>query len=278
MAKKPKQKQTEWNVQGKEIADTAVPYYQQNLGNINEYVANPQQRMDDYISKYYTNTPEQNAFMRNYTRAMGSNTAQNYAATGGGYDTSNQRLYDDQQRYYNDLAANLYNRGITSGYGMANQDYNNMLNAQNVYQAAYNMGRNYSDVDQYNYQVGQTNKWYNQLGGLLGTAGAAIGGAVGGPVGSTIGASLGNTLGSAVTTDFGASASSSFPYANMGTNALLGYYNQQANIPNTQSVRESGGGSTEGQFTNTGLQTNVNPLAGVSADFLSRLGMRKIGY
>lgn len=252
MAKKPKQKQTEWNKQGKAIADTSVPYYQSNLTRIDNYLQDPSASIDNYLKKYYDNTTEQGDFIRNYNRAMAGTTAQNYNATGGGYDSSNQRLYDDRQRYMNDWAARLRDKGISTSANMAYQDYANMLNANQAYQNAYALGRPYSDTDQYNYMVGQTNKWYNQLGGLLGTAGAAVGGVLGGGVGSTIGASLGNTLGSAFTTDFGASAGSAYPYANMGTNAILGYYNQKANIPTSnQAIRSEGSDTTaQGQYAN----------------------------
>lgn len=258
MAKKPKKKQTEWNQQGKAIADAAVPYYQNNLNRMENYLQNPSAAIDNYIDKYYSNTSAQNDFLRNYNRAMGGATAQNYIATGGGYDSSNQRNYDDYQRYQNDLASRLRDYGVQSGAKLAYQDYANMLAGNQAYQNAYALGKEYSDVDQYNYQVKQANKWYNQLGGLLGTAGAAVGGALGGGVGSTIGASLGNTLGSAFTTDIDASASSAFPYANLGTNAILGYYNQKANLPTQgQSIREGNTSSTtQGQFVNPMQQTS----------------------
>ena len=52
MSKKPKRKQTEWNKQGKAIADTAVPLYEANLKRMDKYLANPQKAMDNYLNKY----------------------------------------------------------------------------------------------------------------------------------------------------------------------------------------------------------------------------------
>lgn len=261
MSKKPKKKQTEWNKQGKAIADTSVPYYQNNLTRIDEYLQDPSASIDNYLKKYYDNTTEQSDFIRNYNRAMAGTTAQNYNATGGGYDSSNQRLYDDRQRYMNDWAARLRDKGVSTSANMAYKDYANMLNANQAYQNAYALGQPYSDTDQYNYMVGQTNKWYNQLGGLLGTAGAAVGGVLGGGVGSTIGASLGNTLGDAFTVQMPDGNNSNL-YANMGTNAILGYYNQKANIPTSnQSIRSEGADTTtQGQFVNPYQQTTANYL------------------
>lgn len=174
MAKKAKQKQTEWNFQGKNIADTAVPYYQENLTRMNDYLSNPQAAMDDYLNKYYSNTAAQSDFLRNYNRAMSGTTAHNFAATGGGYDTSNQRNYDDMQRYQNDLAARLQDYGVQSAYGMGANDYANMLAANNAYYNAYGLGKAYSDVDQYNYQVKQYNSLGNQLAGLAGGVGSVL--------------------------------------------------------------------------------------------------------
>lgn len=233
MSKKPKQKQTEWNVQGKQIADTSVPYYQENLTRINDYLANPQASMDDYLSKYYSNTAAQSDFLRNYNRAMGGTTAQNYAATGGGYDTSNQRQYDDMQRYQNDLASRLQDYGVQSAYGMANNDYANMLAANNAYYNAYGLGKAYSDVDQYNYLRKQYNSFGNQLMGSLGAVGTAVG-SLFSPAGAAIGGALGNAIGGT----FG-----------LDDSAFSG-------LTGTGSARGTGSVNTAGQYTNqwSGLQ------------------------
>lgn len=197
MAKKPKRKQTEWNKQGKAIADTAVPYYQQNLTRMDNYLRNPSAAIDNYLNKYYDNTVEQSDFIRNYNRAMGGATAQNYAATGGGYDTSNQRRYDDQQRYMNDWAARLRDKGIATSAEMAYKDYANMLYGNQAYQNAYALGKNYSDVDDYNYQAKQYNRFGNQLMGLVGGTGQILS-AIPTPITQGIGAgmqAIGNTFG-----------------------------------------------------------------------------------
>lgn len=181
MAKMAKMKQTDWNKQGKELADTAVPYYKSNLTRMNDYLDDPQERMDSYLNKYWTNNSDQSDFLRNYNRAMGESTANNYNATSGGFSSANQRNYEDLQRYQNDLASRLNTQGISQAYNMANQDYNNMLSANNAYGNAYNLGKAYSDVDQYNYIRKQNNsllnqaaQWYGQLGSALGASGNPI--------------------------------------------------------------------------------------------------------
>lgn len=194
MSKKPKKKQTEWNKQGKAIADTSVPYYQKNLKRMDNYLNDPTKSIDNYLNKYYDNSVEQSDFIRNYNRAMAGLTGQNYNATGGGYDTSNQRMYDDQQRYMNDLAARLRDKGITSSANMAYNDYNNMLAGNEAYRNAYALGKNYSDVDQYNYLRKQYNSFGNQLMGSMGTIGSAIG-SIWSPAGAAIGGAVGNAIG-----------------------------------------------------------------------------------
>ncbi len=266
MAKKPKQKQTEWNIQGKQTADTAVPMWQSNLKRMDNYLADPSAAIDNYLNKYYDNTTEQSDFIRNYNRAVSAATANNYAATGGGYDTSNQRLYDDTQRYMNDWAAKLRDKGVSTSANMAYQDYANMLKGNEAYQNAYAMGQPYSQVDNYNYQVGQTNKWYNQLGGLLGTAGAVVGNVVAPGVGGYIGGALGNAIGDAVTIEPSGTPTTSNAWAQLGTNVLANYYNQQYQnslAPNT--ARSVGSTATQGQFINPTQQT-ANFLNGANAN------------
>lgn len=173
MAKQPKKKQTDYTIGGRDISNTAIPLYQSNLTRIDNFLEDPMAYQDKYLNKYFTDTPTQNDFLRNYTRTMGNATANNYAATNGGYASLNQMNYDDLQRNKNDEFARLYNQGVTSAYNMSNQDFINMLNANNSYNQAYHLGKEYSDVDQYNDMVDQLNS--NAWAGWVGDAGKVIG-------------------------------------------------------------------------------------------------------
>ena len=241
MSKKPKKKQTEWNKQGKEIADTAVPYYQKNLTRMDNYLNDPTKSIDNYLNKYYDNSVEQSDFIRNYNKAMSELTGRNYNATGGGYDSSNQRMYDDQQRYMNDLAARLRDKGITSSADMAYRDYTNMLLGNDAYRNAYGLGKNYSDVDQYNYLRKQYNSFGNQLMGSMGTIGSAIG-SIWGPMGSMIGGAAGNAIGG------------TFGLDDSAFNTLAG---------GTDSSRGTGSSPNNGQYTNqwSPLQNAITQLS-----------------
>ena len=168
-----KKKQTDYNIGGKAISDTAIPLYQKNLTRMDEYLSDPTARQDMYLNKYYgADNVDQSDFLRNYKRAMGQTTANNYSATTGGYSSSGQRAYDDNQRYWNDYASRLRNQGVVNSYNMANHDYQNMVGANSSYQNAYSLGKAYSDVDQYNDAVNKANSnWYS---GVMSSVGEGL--------------------------------------------------------------------------------------------------------
>ena len=200
MAKKAKKIQTDYTKGGRDISNTAIPLYQTNLQQIADYNNNPSARTDEYLDKYYTNTTAQNDFLREYNRAMNNKTAQNYSATGGGYSSAGQRSYDDLQRHENDLASRLYDQGVANAAAMAQQDFNNLLQSNTACHNAYGLGKEYSDIQQYNNMVKQANAWNNQVGQILPAVGSAIG-SIWGPVGSMAGGAIGKGLGGMMSTD-----------------------------------------------------------------------------
>ena len=173
MAKQAKVPQTEWTRAGRDISNTAVPLYQSNLNRMDEYLQDPTARQDMYLNKYFGSDAVQNQdFLRQYNRAMGNATGQNYAATAGGLASSAQRAYNDQQRYYNDLLARLQGQNVGNAYGMSSQDYQNMLAANNAYNQAYNLGQTYSQIAQQNELAKQANR--NWLGQGLSGVGSVL--------------------------------------------------------------------------------------------------------
>lgn len=238
MAKKAKKVQTDYTKGGRDISNTAIPLYQTNLQQIADYNNNPSARTDEYLDKYYTNTSAQNDFLRDYNRAMSNKTSQNYSATGGGYSSAGQRAYDDLQRYQDDLASRLYDQGVANAAAMAQQDFSNLLNSNATYQNAYSLGKDYSDIEQYNNMVKQNNKWSNQVAQALPAIGTAIGGAIGaGPVGASLGYAIGTGLGGT----FGVDTSDYFGSQGAG------------------SGQGAGAGAQGGQYTNqwSPLATNI---------------------
>ena len=244
MAKKAKKIQTDYTKGGRDISNTAIPLYQTNLQQIADYNNNPSARTDEYLDKYYTNTTAQNDFLREYNRAMADKTAQNYSATGGGYSSAGQRAYDDLQRYEDDLASRLYDQGLSSAAAMAQQDFNNLLNAGTSYHNAYGLGKEYSDIQQYNNMVKQNNAWNNQVGQILPAVGSAIG-SIWGPVGSMAGGAIGKGLGGMMSTDtsdyFGAQGAGSGQGAGLGVQGgqySSGPWDQLSNIITNNELRK----------------------------------------
>ena len=178
MGKTPKKIQTAYSTGGRDISNTAIPLYQKNLNLISEYNSDPTRTIDMYKNKYYTNTANQSDFLTDYNRAMANKTNANYSATGGGYSSSGQRAYDDAQRYWNDRAARLEDYGVQSAASMAQNYYNNLLNANTGYNQAYNLGKDYSDIEQYNNLAKQNNSFKNQAlgvgGGLMKGIGSVL--------------------------------------------------------------------------------------------------------
>lgn len=203
MAKTAKKTQTDYTRGGKAISDTAIPLYQENLTRMGSYLENPQESVDSYLNKYFSGTAEESDFLRNYQRAMAGQTGSNYAATSGGYSSLGQSNYADQQRYWNDLANRLYSGNVTNAYNMAGQDFANMLNANTSYNQAYGLGKDYSDIEQWNYMAKQANSPMSQIGSNMGAIGAGVGAIFGGPLGALAGSAIGKGLGGTFTVDSG---------------------------------------------------------------------------
>lgn len=200
MAKQPKISQTDYTRGGRDISNTAIPLYQQNLTQLGDYVSNVQNRLDPYLENYINlgQAASQSDFLRNYQRAMGQATAGNYAATTSGYSSLNQQGYDDQQRYYNDLAARMYSQGLGQAAELANQEYQILANTPAIYNQAYKLGKDYSDIQQYNDMADKINgNWWSNA---LTSAGDAIGSismSSGNPLVMAIGGAVGGTMGTA---------------------------------------------------------------------------------
>lgn len=200
MAKQPKISQTDYTRGGRDISNTVIPLYQQNLTQLGDYVSNVQNRLDPYLENYINlgQAASQSDFLRNYQRAMGQATAGNYAATTGGYSSLNQQGYDDQQRYYNDLAARMYSQGLDQAANLAAQEYQILANTPAIYNQAYQLGKDYSDIQQYNDMADKINgNWWSNA---LTSAGDTIGSismSSGNPFVMAIGGAIGGTMGTA---------------------------------------------------------------------------------
>ena len=251
MGKQAKIPQTDYTIGGRDISNTAIPYYKKGVTQLGNYMENVQNRMDPYLEKYINpaKAAEYSDFQRNYQRAMGQQTAQNYAATGGGYSSANQLAYDDLQRYYNHYANDLYAQGLTAANQLANNEYDMLTGALRSYGNAYNLGKEYSNNEQYNKLVDEANKnWWSNL---LTSAGDSIGSISmqsGNPMVMAIGGAIGGTMGTAgrMTGSNAGELASSLRGIGSGNSAGSGLNSQQ--YQNTMANMDTGIASGLNQF------------------------------
>ena len=251
MGKQAKIPQTDYTIGGRDISNTAIPYYKKGVTQLGNYMENVQNRMDPYLEKYINpaKAAEYSDFQRNYQRAMGQQTAQNYAATGGGYSSANQLGYDDLQRYYNHYASELYAQGLNQANQMAAQEYNMLTGALGSYGNAYNLGKEYSQNEQYNKLVDEANKnWWSNL---LTSAGDSIGSISmqsGNPMVMAIGGAIGGTMGTAgrMTGSNAGELASSLRGIGSGNSAGSGLNSQQ--YQNTMANMDTGIATGLNQF------------------------------
>lgn len=256
MAKQAKIPQTEWTRSGMDISRTATPYYQSALSSLGNITNDPNAYRQQLREQYYgPNSAYNQDSLRQYNRAMGNATANNYAATAGGLSSSAQRAYNDQQRYYNDLQSRLLDYGVQGANSLMSTDVNALNSALGSFNSAYNLGSNYSKIDQQNQLADKANKqWWASIPGLVGGAiGSAVGGYFGGPagamVGSSLGTSAGNTAVSPFVTDYSSLlGGSSGEYQNMSNAANeSGLFSSLGNLFNTSRINKAAGSTGAAQ-------------------------------
>lgn len=245
--------QTDYTRGGKKISDTAIPYYVNNLNQLNDYMQNIQNRLDPYMD--YVNLSQaatQNDFLREYQKAMSNMTGNNYASTNGGYSSLNQQNYDDLQRYYDDLQSRYYTQGVNLASDLASQEWSMLAQTPTVWNNAYNAGKAYSDTERYNAMVDDynSNAWTN-IANTLGDIGLSSGN----PYAMAAGVAL-KGVGTAFSKDYSAmdglrqaatgvrdsgQYNSGSAYTNMDIGGSLGNYLSNFNWFNNNSLSKTGG-------------------------------------
>jgi len=247
-AKMAKLPQTDWTRGGHEISQTAIPLYKENLTRMGDYLADPMAYQQEYLDRFYNADNIRNQdFLKALKRAMGNTTANNWAATTGGYTSAGNRSYNDRQKHWNDLASRLADYGITSSYDMASQDFQNMRGANADYNAAYELGKNYSAIETQNYLADKQNK--NWWAGALKGAGQAIG-SIPHPVTMAIGSAM---------TTAGELGSKDFSSAYAGMDGIYGTHYSQGNVVPAQNGTFS---NIFGDLKNTGALGSFQNWAG----------------
>lgn len=252
MAKMAKKIQTDYTKGGRDVSNTAVPYWQNALGYANDYLSDPKSYINSYLEEFYDpNSASQKDFNRQYLNSMANATAKNYAATHGGYSSAGQKSWADLQRNENDLKARMNEQGISGAANMVNSWYGNLLNTLPQYQNAYGAGKEYSDIQQYNNIAKQNNSFGNQLASNAGAIGTIAGAALAPFTGGTslaIGSALGQGLQGALSLDPSsalgtASGGSAGAGNNQWTNlapTLTNWYNKKYPATSTTDTSKEG--------------------------------------
>ncbi len=170
-AKQAKKTQTDYTKGGKRISDTAIPLYEKGLNQLSEWTLDPTRQIDTYLDKYYGKTAAQSDAIRDYERAMGNAASNLYATTHGGYSSAGDMSAANQQRAWNDYMARLRDQGVQNAYNMYSGNVGQLQNSLSAYNNAYGLGKEYSDIEQYNYIADQANSAQNQIGGAMGGVG-----------------------------------------------------------------------------------------------------------
>lgn len=164
-AKTPK---TQYQTEAQQLGRDAYGRITPTLNRVENLTMNPDDYRKEHINDLFNSGAQWNDAMRNYRRQMSAATANNYNATGGGYSSSGQRLYDDVQRGLNDYNARLYDTGVrtvedllSNDRSAANSYYKTLLNQ-------HAMASQPDALDSYNQMLDKQNKnwWSNALGGI----------------------------------------------------------------------------------------------------------------
>lgn len=167
LGKKARQEKTDFENEGQELGKYAYPKINPTLDRIGDLTMNPDEYRQNLLNTYYNsdNSAMWSDAMRNYRRQMANATANNYAATNGGYSSAGDKYYNDIQRYQNDLNSRLWDYGVNSANSMYNKDLANTQDYYNTLTNQWGLKKAGDAIDAYNQQVDKSNKqwWTNAL-------------------------------------------------------------------------------------------------------------------
>lgn len=163
--KKQPQTKTRYETENQQLGRNAYPQIQPTLDRIGDLAMNPDEYRQNQLNTYYNanNSAQWSDAQRNTLRTLANATANNYAATHGGYSSAGNKYYDDNVRAVNDYNARLWDAGVNNVNNMLTQDTNL---AQNYYKnllAQHDMAAVPDAVDAYNDVIDKANKnsWTN---------------------------------------------------------------------------------------------------------------------
>lgn len=175
LGKKSKQTKTQYETENQQLGREAYPKISPTLDRIGDLTMNPAQYRQDILNNYYNseNSAKWSDAQRNTLRTLVNATANNYAATHGGYSSAGNKYYDDTTRAVNDYNARLWDAGVGRANEMYNKDLANTNNYYSTLLGQHNLAKTPDAIDAYNKVVDQANK--NAWTTLANSAGQVIG-------------------------------------------------------------------------------------------------------
>lgn len=164
--KKAKQVKTQYETENQTLGRDAYSKMAPALNRYSDLAMNPDEYRQKYLNEYYGADSAQNSdFLRNYRRQMSNATANNYAATHGGYSSAGNKYYNDVQRSQNDLASRLQDYGVQGANSLYNTDFANTQNYYGILKGTHDLAQAPDAIDAYNDQINKANKqwWTNAL-------------------------------------------------------------------------------------------------------------------
>lgn len=172
--KQQKQVKTQYEAENQQLGRNAYPKIQPTLDRIGDLAMSPDEYRQNQLNTYYNanNSAQWSDAQRSTLRTLANATANNYAATHGGYSSAGNKYYDDNVRAVNDYNARLWDTGVKNVNNMLTQDTNL---AQNYYENLINQ-HNFAAIpdaiDAYNDVVDKANG--NRWSGIVSTVGKGL--------------------------------------------------------------------------------------------------------
>lgn len=167
------QTKTQYETENQQIGREAFTKMGDALNRYGDMASNPDTYRKNILNDYYDSdnsalwSDAQRAARRNLTNA----TANNYAATHGGYSSAGNKYYDDVTRRMNDYNARLWDYGVNSANTMYNSDLSNARQYYGDLGNTHDLAKTGDAIDAYNSMLKESNKrWWTEPLAQVGTA------------------------------------------------------------------------------------------------------------
>ena len=221
------QTKTQYETENQQIGREAFTKMGDALNRYGDMASNPDTYRKNLLNDYYNS--DNSALWSDAQRATRRNlmdaTANNYAATHGGYSSAGNKYYDDVTRRMNDYNARLWDYGVNTVNNMYDSDLTNARKYYGDLGSTHDLARTGDAIDAYNDVIKQSNK--NAWTGMLSNAGKVVS-AIPTPWTRAIGAGM-MVAGNAFSKDYSDSLARLQNEISPSQAGALGYINQFQN-------------------------------------------------